>query len=218
MNKENSIATTTNVNLSHPLIDTEVLKYGEKVNKERHTPTEQEKISYRKGKAGKEFKYIKKEDCWDWLDSHYPVNSYEIDTASVREIAGFFYVKGILSVYVTELGIFRKVESWGCDEIEFIKGTKDAVAMMYLKNAETDALKRCCVKLGAFNDVYSDIEVDKFVVSDEDFQWYIDNILDIVVKDIKEKKLKPRSLFMQIRMFYSGKIDKEELYKHYYGG
>lgn len=213
MKDKNSIAKATDV-LPLPLVDTEVFKYGEKVNEQRHTKTNPEDISYRKGKKGKEYKYIKKEVGWNWLDIHYPVNSFELDTSSVRELAGFFYVKGILKVYVTELSIFRVVEAWGCDEIEFKQETKEPVILMYLKNAETDAFKRCLVKLGAFNDVYSEIETDSRIIPDEDLEWYVNTILPVVMKGVKSAK----GFFTQVRMFSNGSLSKEQLYEHYFGG
>jgi len=166
----------------------------------RNVPTDPKLVQWRKGKGGKDFKYVEGMTAQRWLDENFPLWGFTITAR--WEDHDFVYVSGKLRV-IEEEGVIREVEDIGCDEIEHKDGKR--LELMYWKAARTDALKRCAVNLGAFTDVYSDEELNLKILSEEDMQWYKDmlpNLLNV---------LSAKALFANMSLFASGELSKEDI-------
>jgi len=110
-------------------------------------------VKKRQGKAGQEYNYITRKDCHEWLDEHYPIWSANLIPDSFKDSFGRANAIVKLEI-VTETGFTRTFTCVGSKEYIYSKG--ELVELDYHKMAETDALKRCCVTAGAFQDVYSE--------------------------------------------------------------
>lgn len=129
----------------------------------RQEPTSEKlikNISYGK----KNFSYVPIKHFYTWLDEHYPGWEFEVEHNSVREDYGFISVAGRLTVRTvddgpTKLHYVKTVRSFGSDEV--INSKQGGFQPFpYVKAAESDALKRCVVKLGGFNDVYFEVDAE----------------------------------------------------------
>lgn len=183
----------------------------------RNEQTPKDIVRQRPGKQGQIWDYVTRLDAMRWMDKHYPkLWNFKIIPESFKQFVNFVYVLGELTVIDPATGIKRIVTSYGCDEGETKKNSEELVSLTYIKNAEADALKRCCVYLGAFNDVYSDeTEYGSSKASDEDLSWFLDNIMGKLAKKYKSEELDARSLFMTVNGFLKGDISKEKLEKAY---
>lgn len=173
----------------------------------RNTPTDTKLVSYRPGKGGKEFKYIEGMTAQRWLDENFPLWNFKITDKWKDD--DFYYVSGVLKVY-NEDGIVREVEDIGCDEEEFNNKTGAKLNLMYWKSAKTDCVKRCCVNLGGFTDIYSDEALNIKMLSNEEIEWYVKEALP------KLMAMMPANvLFKNMTLFASGLITKEEITEIY---
>jgi len=145
-------------NQSAELLPAQLIEsYRQEELERRFTATPKDIVRQRPGKQGQVWDYITRLDAMEWLDKHYPkLWSFRIVPDSFQQFVNFVYVLGELTIIDPRTGLQRTVQSYGCDEGETKKNSDELVELTYLKNAEADALKRCCVYLGAFNDVYSD--------------------------------------------------------------
>ena len=173
----------------------------------RSTRTKQDKVSLREGKQGKTFKYVKGKEFEKWLDMNYPGWSWEVDMININQLGGFVSVRGTLTVYDPDTGFKRVMSRVGSKEAIIANATNQLAQMPYLKSAETDALKRCCVALGAFNDVYSDVDFEDGIdIPEEDWEFYF----NVVYPQISGKVPYSKIIF-QIRSLLSGTITINEL-------
>ena len=174
----------------------------------RSTSTKQDKISLREGKQGKTFKYVKGKEFEKWLDMNYPGWSWEVDIINVNQLGGFVSVRGTLTVHDPDTGFKRVMSRIGSKEAIIVNATNQLAVMPYLKSAETDALKRCCVALGAFNDVYSDVDFEDGIdLPESDWQYYFESVFPV----LQEKGIPYSKIINQIRSLLSGIIKIEEL-------
>ena len=174
----------------------------------RSTRTKQDKVSLREGKQGKTFKYVKGKEFEKWLDMNYPGWSWEVDMININQLGGFVSVRGTLTVYDPDTGFKRVMSRVGSKEAIIANATNQLAQMPYLKSAETDALKRCCVALGAFNDVYSDVDFEDGIdLPESDWQYYFESVFPV----LQEKGIPYSKIINQIRSLLSGIIKIEEL-------
>lgn len=175
--------------------------------KNRHEKTPAHKIKKRKGKKDRDGKQL----YWDYvtwgtvteeLDKKYPGWSFEIVRDSVRFEHGHVSIAGKLTVYEPQ-GLKRVVEAYGCEEL--IISNDKVVDLMYLKGAETDALKRCAARLGLFNDVYNAIEIEEVEVIEEDIVYFVKNVLPKVIETFGETN--PVVIFRLMIKFHQGEWD-----------
>lgn len=84
-----------------------------------------------------------------------------------------------------------------------------------MKAAMADAIKRCCVALGGFRDVYGEIEAeDAAQASAKEILWYFNNVVPIT----KKKWLEEGNIelfFKQMYMFANKQLSVEELCSAY---
>ncbi|OGU17574.1 MAG: hypothetical protein A2X61_15345 [Ignavibacteria bacterium GWB2_35_12] len=185
---------------------------SKRTREQRHTKTDTKQIKTRQGKAGKKFKYVDWGTVADWLDRHYPGWSFTSVPESFREYAG--YVQGYcqLKIYEKE-GLSREIGSWGSKEI--ILSDNKPIRSDYYKAVESDALKRCAARLGAFNDIYANL--DEFYISDEfelkDIDWLIKPGLGNLYKHFVEKKKDKKGFVLHLSKFLNGIESKEDLEK-----
>lgn len=174
----------------------------------RASKTRKDKISFREGKKGQTFQYVKGKEFEKWLDDNYPGWSWEVDMLNVNQMGGFVSVKGTLTVYDMDTGFKRVMSRIGSKEAIIANSTNQLAIMPYLKSAETDALKRCCMALGAFNDVYSDIDFEDGIdLTEEEWKYYFDNIFPV----LQSKGIEYTKIINQIRSLLTGIIKIEEL-------
>lgn len=179
-----------------------------KSQKLRSAKTKHDKVSLREGKKGQTFKYVKGKEFEKWLDANYPGWSWEVDTQTINQLGGFVSIKGTLTVYDMETGFKRVMSRIGSKEAIIVNATNQLAVMPYLKSAETDALKRCCVALGAFNDVYSDVDFEDGIdLPESDWQYYFESVFPV----LQEKGIPYSKIINQIRSLLSGIIKIEEL-------
>jgi len=155
------------------------------------------------GGGGKSFAYVKIAAFYRWLDKNYPGWSMEVVVGSVYQVANFIHVAVKLTV-VESNGVTRTITSYGADEAILKDG--NLISHPYVKSAESDALKRCVVKLGGFNDVYSEIEAEQEPISDAKAVWYTGNVLPVVLK-----RLPATTVFKQMEAFANNLITKQDL-------
>ena len=183
----------------------------------RNEQTSKDIVRQRPGKQGQTWDYITRIDAMKFLDRYYPkLWSFRIVPDSFKQFMNFVYVLGELTVIDPKTGLQRTVQSYGCDEGETKKNSDELVSLIYIKNAEADALKRCCVYLGGFNDVYSDeTEYGSSKATDDDLVWFLDSIMSRLAKKYKSNELEARSLFMTVNGFLRGDISKDKLIRAY---
>lgn len=178
----------------------------DKSKKLRHGVTPKRVIKTRQGKANQSFKYVSWVAVCDWLDTNYPGWSFEASNAQV--IGQSVSVLGTL--IVVDNGLIRKFSCYG--EKEGISSEGKFIAIPYIKAAETDALKRCVARLGGFNDVYTDVEVEtESEINNESIEF----ITTILPRAIEEYKDDPSKIFNQIKGFMSGKISLSRFKERY---
>lgn len=123
------------------------------------TKTPANKIRVRRGKGGKDWKYVSGSYVTQTLNSLFAFTwSFEIMTPMSDILnmlpTGSIFVKGRLSVKIGDEWISK--EQFGRKEIAFLKNTKTPVDLGNdIKAAATDAKKKCASELGLFADVYS---------------------------------------------------------------
>lgn len=182
----------------------ELLDDMSKKHRARRTdPTPINYVQKKPGGQGKSYAYVKIAAFYRWLDKHYPGWSMEVVPGSMHQMANFVHLAVKLKVIEKE-GLVREITSYGADEAIVKDG--NLISHPYLKSAESDAIKRCVVKLGGFNDVYSDIEAEKEPLSEAKAKWYIENILPIATK-----VLAPQVVFKQMDAFANDLLTKQDL-------
>lgn len=189
----------------------ETMKRVSQENYERRsTITDPSKIRVREGKKGKTYAYITRTDAQEWLDKHYPIWSWEIDSNSFKEFAGFVQVSGTLKVIEPSTGAIRSICTYGSDEIEFKKDSNEPVSLTYAKNVDTDALKRAVFTLGGFKDVYTGIRgEERDTASEEDLEWFITNVIPAALK----AGMTYDRIVHRLMAFREGIIEKEYIAK-----
>jgi hypothetical protein len=155
--------------------------------REELTPTAQIKeIKY----AKKSFSYVPIKHFYTWLDNHYPGWDFEVDPSSIHEAFGYISVAGKLTVKQVftsshdphiHMSTGRVIKSYGSDEVINKKDGGGEQSFPYLKAAESDALKRCVVKLGGFNDVYFEVDAEtesqtSKEITEDDITYYMETI------------------------------------------
>lgn len=175
----------------------------------RKRKTDPRKIKLRQGKGDKSFKYIKGIEAYRWLDKNYPGWSAEVLPESYRELAGWINIAVRLTVIEPITLHKRVITRTGSKEAIVTRETNSIASVQYIKAAETDAIKRCCVALGAWNDVYSDDDLDDSV-SIEDRRWYIEMALPKILQN-PAFVASPEKLFQQMLAFDSGLLTKEKI-------
>lgn len=181
--------------------------------KRRKTKTHPSKIKTRTGKAGQVFKYIGSLTPYQWLDKNFPLYSWEVLPNSINQLASWVSIAGTLTVIDPQTGIKRVITRYGSKEGITTKGG-DTASIQYLKAAETDAIKRCCIVLGAFNDVYGEIEEEDEEKLDINRAWYATNILPKIMTNQMFIN-KPELIIKQILRFEAGLLTKEKLEQTY---
>ncbi len=182
---------------------------SKRTREQRHTKTYPKQIKTRQGKAGKKFRYVDWVTVADWLDKHYPGWSFTSMPESFKEYAGYIQGYCILKIYEKE-GLAREIGSWGSKEI--IISDNKPVKSDYYKAIESDALKRCAVRLGAFNDIYG--ELDEFYISEDfelkDIDWFVKPGLGNMYKHFIEKKKDKKGFLDHLLKFLNGQITRED--------
>jgi len=176
----------------------------------RKNKTSKKNIYTRVGKDNKSFRYIKPKAVYQWLDQNYPLWSMEVIHESYKELSNFINIAVRLTVIDPVSFKVRVITRYGSKEAILKKDTKELVPTQYIKAAETDALKRCVVALGGFNDVYMDSEDLEIEDSTEKRNWYVKEILPKMINKELFKE-SPHLLFEQMLAFDAGKITKEQL-------
>lgn len=176
---------------------------GNRSNARRVEPTPSNYRKTKPGGGGKAYPYVKIAAFYRWLDKHYPGWSMEVLANSVNQMANFVHIAVKLRVVEPE-GVIREITSYGADEAILKDG--QLIPHPYLKSAESDAIKRCVVKLGGFNDVYSDIEAEIEPLSEAKAKWYIQEVLPTAVKSVA-----PTVVFKQMNAFAQNLLSKQDL-------
>ena len=176
---------------------------GKKHRARRTEPTPVNYVQKKPGGGGKSYPYVKIAAFYRWLDKHYPGWSMEVIPGSISQMANFVHLAVKLRVIEKE-GLVREITSYGADEAILKDG--QLIPHPYLKSAESDAIKRCVVKLGGFNDVYSEIDAEKEPLSEGKAKWYIENVLPIATK-----VLPPQVVFKQMDAFANDLLTKQDL-------
>ena len=177
-----------------------------KSKKLRHSVTPKRVVKTRQGKGNQSFKYVSWVAVCDWLDTNFPGWTFEANNAQI--IGQSVIVLGTLMVI--DNGLIRKFSCYG--EKEGISSEGKYVSIPYIKAAETDALKRCVARLGGFNDVYTDVDVETETEINKDAIEFITNILPKALEEYKEE---PEKVFNQIKGFISGKINIQRFKERY---
>ena len=195
-----------------PNISVSLESLSKRTREQRHTKTDPKQVKTRQGKAGKKFKYVDWGTVADWLDRHYPGWSFTSVPESFREYAGFVQGYCLLKVFEKE-GLIREIGSWGSKEIMI--SDKNPVKSDYYKAVESDALKRCAARIGAFNDIYASL--DEFYISDEyelkDIDWLIKPGLRNLFKYFIESKKDKKAFVSHLSRFLNGFESKEDIEK-----
>ena len=169
----------------------------------RAEPTPKNFQQKKPGGGGKAYPYVKIAAFYRWLDKHYPGWSMEVIPTSMHQMANFVHIAVKLTV-VEPQGVVRQITSYGADEAILKDG--QLISHPYLKSAESDAIKRCVVKLGGFNDVYSELEAEQEPLSEAKAKWYVDNVLPLTLKH-----LPPQVVFKQMDAFANDLVSKQDL-------
>jgi hypothetical protein len=177
---------------------------GKRCIENRMTPTDKSRVKTRKGSGNKMFKYVTWLDVVGELDKKYPGWSLEVIPESINSTADVISIAVKLTVHEPE-GIKRVITAYGSDEAIINKETGKLVSATYMKNAETDALKRAAARLGMFNDVYTDENVNSIFsedIDDSSKEWFIENVMPVLSHDSAR-------LYKVIIAFNNGVIDKQ---------
>jgi len=151
--------------------------YENYYKKIRNKKTPEELVKTREGSQGKFYDYITRRAAMDWLDHNYPGWSMKFIKDKFDNIS----VAMVISIEIYDPVIKRKriIQAWG--EKEVIKKKDGGHAkIQYWKAAETDALKRCVMTLGGFNDVYTEGDFSEEIP--EELNFYIDELLPKAIK------------------------------------
>jgi recombination DNA repair RAD52 pathway protein len=206
----NDIIKINDESIASPAIAAVFSELSSKLQQTRKRKTHPNTIKTRAGKSGETYKYIKPNSVYQWLDRHYPLWSMEVIPSSYNELSGYISIAVQLTVIDPTTLQKRTITRYGSKEAILKRDSQNLTLMPYLKSAETDALKRCCVALGGFNDVYMDSEDIEMANNAEDRKWYIEEALPI----IKEKptfKANPEKLFAQMLAFDAGTLSKQQI-------
>jgi len=158
-------------------------------------------------KPGTTFKYVKQKWFYNWLDEHYPGWSWELDTSFKDDKGGFITVIGKLIVLDPNTNLIRQVSSVGTKQA-IVSKEKGLIEHPYYKSAETDAVKRAAIKLGAFNDIYGEYEADADeTVPEVEIGWYIENIVPLMLS----KGYEGTKIYKQLNSFLMGTITFKDI-------
>jgi len=158
---------------------------SKRLKEQRATSTPKDFIKERKGAGGKTFQHVDWVSCTRWLDEHYPGWSFDIIPEGMERTEFYYSVLGKLSIFERE-GVPRTFTCYGSAEMKFKREGGEMFSQDYLKNAETDSIKRCCAKIGAFNDLYTDADLGADTRPDID--WFFETIYPVInMKNIKEE-------------------------------
>jgi hypothetical protein len=175
----------------------------------RKQKTSGEIVRYREGAKGIMFKYITRQDAFEWLDRNYACWSMEVLPDTFKREGKFFQVA--VAVTVIDHGLPRKITCYGQDAIDLDKNGNE-VSLTYAKNCESDAIKRIVSVLGGFSDVYSDKEVlDDPECDTEDFLWFLKSMPIIIQANDRNVT----RIWKQIKAFYYGRLKKEKVINYY---
>jgi hypothetical protein len=182
---------------------TEQEEYSKKLLALRMSKTAPNLIKNRKGKGGREYKYVTKHAGYRWLDKHYPgLWSFEIKDKFFDRM---YYTHGSLVIKDPVTGFLRKFEDYGIAELIVKNEDGTVLDQMYYKTSASDAFKRCCVQAAAFNDVYSD---DEEGFSDlPDIRW--EKLLPHITK--AKENFTDEQIGNQFVYLISGTLSEEQL-------
>jgi hypothetical protein len=191
----------------------------------RSAKTNKKDVKTREGKKKKVgdvwvpmvFKYVSWGTAAKQLDIHYPGWSWEIIPGSFQSYGGYINCLGKLTVI--ESGRFQRVITEpGSMEIRLKQESNEPVVLDYYKAAASDAFKRCCARLGFFNDLYQEDSFDSSEVADEtEINRFYEEILPELINLVRsEGKFKAKHLFNVINKFVTGELKVDEI-KNIYG-
>jgi len=160
---------------------------------------------------GREYTYIKREACINYLDNNFLEWEWDFDPSSITRGEYFFYGAGCLRVIEPISKLERKMRTIGECRYHIKDGQiqyKD-----FYKTVDTDSLKRSIVLLGGFHDVYTDSEEDgqNDDTEPEVFVKLVKQILMLAESDNKDITLE--SFQNIIYNFVKGRINLENIIK-----
>lgn len=144
--------------------------------------------------------------CLQWLDTYYPERwSDQITRQWYDEKMDSYHTT--IRITIQHDGYVTTYESTGTAECEYKKSDNSFVPLTYYKNSESDAFKRACVKVGAYNDVYSEDETAYKAadIPEKDIEW--------MIRNVDFNKFTVSQFWTQLNNVATGRIDLEKLKK-----
>ena len=186
------------------VIETQVKRRNAKTPQRRQSKVD-------KGNKGS-FKYVKGINAMKWLEENFVVTQYIEHNDQIHTIGDWMSAPVTLTV-VDANGISRTVTRNG----SVIAVAKDGKLMISpVKSVFQDALKRCCVALGGFRDVYGeqDAEDDTNLPLD-DLDRFNELVMPKLIQEWENKESTTEQFRSLLNKYFQREITLERILSYY---
>lgn len=186
------------------VVDTQVKRRNAKTPQRRQSKVD-------KGSKGS-FKYVKGINAMKWLEENFVIVSHVEHTDQIHTIANWMSAPVTLTV-VDSNGITRTVTRNG--SVEAV--AKDGKIMISpVKSVFQDALKRCCVALGGFRDVYGEQDAeDDINLPLDDLERFNELVMPKLIQEWETKETTTEQFRNMLNKFFQREITLERILSYY---